>query len=429
MRCTHMTLLAASLLVGAALMGKASEALAQAPELPALQRAARQARSDAAPHRAYARALLRAGQFRAAEREFKVAARLSRNDPAALLEVAEAVFASGDWNASRRACTALERATEQNSAWSRVCRAKAFLVGQRSARAFEELEVVLREMPDLPQAHLALGDAYRFRADTENALTAYRRAAELDPTSAAPHLGMGLLYAATGRRAEAITALREAQRLEASWPEVQRALGQLLGGEEGLVLLRGAAEGNPTWAVALADLGRAEQLAGHYAEARAALSRALSLDSGLAPAHAALGHVQVAQGELPAAEASFRRALELVPNDAETASALADVFAATERYEEALEGYRGAADMNPSDPTPLLTGARLAIRLGRPLFATAYLDRALEQHPGNADALELYGDVMVARNDRTRARAYYQQALAAAAPSGRPGIEAKLRAL
>ncbi|MCA9579594.1 MAG: tetratricopeptide repeat protein, partial [Myxococcales bacterium] len=168
---------------------------------------------------------------------------------------------------------------------------------------------------------------------------------------------------------------------------------------------------------------------GHYAEARAALSRALSLDSGLAPAHAALGHVQVAQGELPAAEASFRRALELVPNDAETASALADVFAATERYEEALEGYRGAADMNPSDPTPLLTGARLAIRLGRPLFATAYLDRALEQHPGNADALELYGDVMVARNDRTRARAYYQQALAAATGEDQARLRTKLAGL
>ncbi|MCA9576241.1 MAG: tetratricopeptide repeat protein, partial [Myxococcales bacterium] len=308
---SHIALRVVAGLLALLSLGPVERADAQAPLLPELQRTARRARTDPAPHRDYARALLRAGQFRAAEREFKVAARLSRNDPAALLEVADAVFATGDWNASRRACTALERATEQNSAWSRVCRAKAYLVGQRSARAFEELEIVLREMPDLPQAHLALGDAHRFRADTENALSAYRRAAALDPSSAAPHLGMGLLYEATGRRAEAIAALREAQRLEGTWPEVQRALGHIVGGEEGLALLRAAAEGYPTWALAQAELGRAEQRAGHLAEARAALTRALALDADLAPAHATLGRVQFAEGDNPAAEASFRRALEL----------------------------------------------------------------------------------------------------------------------
>ncbi|MBK7778861.1 MAG: tetratricopeptide repeat protein [Sandaracinaceae bacterium] len=429
MRLTHVALLAALVVLGACMALPASEAQAQAPLLPDLQRAARRARTEAAPHRAYARALLRAGRFRDAEREFKVAARLSRNQPSALLEVAEATFATGDWNAARRACTAIETATEQHSAWSRVCRAQAFLVGQRSARAFEELELALAEMPDLAQAHLALGDAHRFRADTEQALRAYRRAAELDATSAAPHLGMGLLYAATGRRDEAIAALREAQRLEGSWPAVQRALGQLLPPEEGLPLLRAAAEGYPDWAAAQADLGRAEQLAGHPAEARAALTRALQLDPELAPAHATLGLVQLAQGEREAAEASFRHALQLVPNDAATATALADLFAATERYEEALEQYRAAADMSPSDPTPLLSGARLAVRLGRSLFATAYLDLALERRPGNWGALDLYGDVMLARGDRARARTYFQDALRAAPVEARAGIEAKLRGL
>ena len=79
MRPTHVALLALAL--SGALVVDAAAARAQAPLLPELQRAARRARTEAAPHRAYARALLRAGQFRNAEREFKVAARLSRNDP------------------------------------------------------------------------------------------------------------------------------------------------------------------------------------------------------------------------------------------------------------------------------------------------------------------------------------------------------------
>ena len=114
MRLTHVALLAALVVLGACVALPAREAQAQAPLLPDLQRAARRARTEAAPHRAYARALLRAGRFRDAEREFKVAARLSRNQPSALLEVAEATFATGDWNAARRACTAIETATEQN---------------------------------------------------------------------------------------------------------------------------------------------------------------------------------------------------------------------------------------------------------------------------------------------------------------------------
>ena len=85
--------------------------------------------------------------------------------------------------------------------------------------------------------------------------------------------------------------------------------------------------------------------------------------------------------------------------------------------------------MSPSDPTPLLSGARLAVRLGRSLFATAYLDLALERRPGNWGALDLYGDVMLARGDRARARTYFQDALRAAPVEARAGIEAKLRGL
>ncbi len=418
--------LAVSVVLSGPMSGRAS---AQAPLLPELRRAARRARREPEPHQHYARALLRAGDFRGAEREFRVAARLSRNAPSALLEVAEAVFASGDWNASRRACRDLERLTERDSAWSRVCRAKAFLVGQRSARAFEELALALEEMPDLFEAHLALGDAHRFRADAEQGLQAYQRAAELNPSSAAPHLGMGLLHLAMNRPEPALRELREAHRLESSWPEVQRALGQMVPTDEGLPLLRAAAAGYPTWAAAQADLGQAEFQAGNLDEALAALTRALEIDPELAPAHATLGHVLLARGDQEAAEASFRSALERVPNDSHTATALAGLFELTERYEEALEGFRAAADMNPSDPTPLLRGAQLALRLGRSLLASAYLDRALDQHAQHAGVLELYGDVMRARGDSTRARSFYQDALRVSDGADRARVQEKLNAL
>lgn len=417
-----LTLLALSMVVP-------EPASAQAPALPELRRSARRRSAGPDERRAYAVALQRAGQYREAQREFGVVARLRRRDPAALLEAAQAVFASGDFRASRRACRTLERDTERDSVWSRVCRAQAFLVAHRSTRAFEELEVALAESPDLYEAHLALGEAHRYRAAVDEALASYRRAAELRPESAAPHLGIGRLYAAVGRTDESVAALRRAHELEPSWPAVQYELGSQLSGPEGLALLRSAVAGRPEWAAAEASLGQALFEAGDFPAAQATLERAIALDDDNAPAHATLARTLFAQDALSEAEAAARRAVELVRNDAATTQLIGDIEARTERYEEALETYRSAADMVPRDPTPLIAGARLAMRLNRNLLAAAYLDRALDINQANAVVLELYGDVMLARRNRARARSYWTDAIAGQGDVDRDAIRAKIAAL
>ena len=404
-------------------------AAAQVPALDGLRRAARRRRSGPDERRTYAVALLRAGRFTEAEREFKAVARLRRRAPEAQLEVAEAVFAAGNFRAARRACRTLERDTERDSVWSRVCRAQAFLVAHRSTRAFEELEVAIELQPDLYAAHLALGEAHRYRAAVDEGLAAYRRAAELRPDAAAPNLGIGQLYAAVGRSDESVAALRRAIELEPTWPAVQFELGRQLTGPEALSLLQNAVEGRPGWAEAEAALGQALYAAGDYGPARAALDRAIALDSENAPAHSALARTLFAQNDLPAAEASARRAIELVRNDARMTQLIGDIEARTDRQEEALETYRSAADMSPRDPAPLLAGARLAYSLHRNLLAAAYLDRALDINERDAQALELYGDVMLARRNRARAAAYWNDAIAGEGEVDRDAIRAKIAQL
>lgn len=66
-----------------------------------------------------------------------------------------------------------------------------------------QLERVLRLLPSDPEALYYLGEVYRRKGeegDIDKAAEAYRRALSSDPTYAAPHKGLGLLYYTTHQR-------------------------------------------------------------------------------------------------------------------------------------------------------------------------------------------------------------------------------------
>lgn len=404
-------------------------AAAQETVLEERATAARENRRDPEAQAAHGHALLRAGRFREATRAFQAAARLQRRSPEALFDVARVPVEQGDYRAARNACRPIER-IERNGVWARVCRARADLVRNRSARAFEELEAALTAEPRHFEALMALGDAHRLRAAVGDAETAYRRAAEVEPRSHRPHLGLGLLYAAAGRRDDAVRSLRRGLELDASSPKLAYELGKLLGGsDEARRLLARAVEARPAWPEAQVALGDALLAAGQHAEAEAAFARAIELNARSAEAHAGLGRAKMAQGEHDEAEAALERALELVPNWQATALALASLYEATGREERAFEQYRRAADLDPRNPEPLLAAARLALRLNRDVLATGFLDRILQQRANLAAALALYGDAMAARRDRTRAREYYERALRGEGELDRARVQQALRQL
>lgn len=150
-----------------------AQAEAQETDLAALREAVRNDRRDGDAHTRLGLALLRAGQYREAERVLKTAARLHDETIESLFDVARVAFAREDYRRSRGACRALERKYRGQSL-THVCRARAFLVWNRSGRAFEELEQATAAGGDHFEAHLALGDAYRLRAQVAEAEQAYR---------------------------------------------------------------------------------------------------------------------------------------------------------------------------------------------------------------------------------------------------------------
>ena len=411
-----------------ALLALPAVSRAQETELPRLREAARTAARDHTAQRALGMALLRAGRYREASQQLQRAARLRRDSLEALFDVARVPFAQGDHRGSESACRAMGRA-QKAAPLTRVCEARSDLVWARSARAFEELNEALTADPSLYEGLYALGEAHRLRAATSDAEAAYQRAIAAAPTEAAPHLGLGRLYAANGRREDAVRSLRRALELDALDPEIHFELGRLLASvEEGRSLLQRAVAGRPAWPEAQTALGDALLHASQPEPAEAAYRAAIAARADHEPAHAGLGRALMARGDLAGAEASLRRALEIVSNDQQAMLALGDVLSQSERMEEAFESYRRAFGFDQRNAEPMLRAARLALAQNRDVLASGFLDSLLRAQAEHADALALYGDVMLARSDRAQARAYYERALAAGTTE-RARVETALRAL
>lgn len=413
-------------LLSLALLGTQA-ASAQDTQLETLRAGARAERRDPGVQRAYGLALLQAGNYREAERVLRAASRLSGDSLESLYDVARVAFAQNEYRAARSACRLLERA-ESDGALTHVCRARAFLIWNRSGRAFEELEAAQAAPGAEFETQLALGDAHRLRGAVAESEVAYRAAIARDAARPEPHAGLGLLYLAARRNEDATGALRAARALDPSDPDTNLALAALVRGNEGRQLVASAIARRPGNANAQILRGQLAFSAEDLDEAELAFRAALEADP-VAAAYVGLGDVLLAKGDQNGASDALHAALELVPSNAEVVLSLGRLAEARGQSREAFQHYRHAADLNPGNPNGLLLAARLALSQRRATLATGFLDRLLQRHAGLGPALELYGDALASRSDRVAARGYYERALAGTGDIDRAAIRAKIAGL
>jgi len=255
----------------------------------------------------------------------------------------------------RAAVQDFERATAADAAfapaWAGLAEARALLFDYRGAREAALHGIGLDE--HLASAHAVLGFV-KLHADWDwaGAETELRRALELDPQRATPHLWYAIVLEVTGRSEEAVREARKAAELQPKEAPVRAGLGYRL-----------------YWAR-------------RYDEAVAELTAALALDPTLETAQYFIGRARVQQGRYPEARAAFARARELSPKDSNLKSA--------EAYLNVLSGHRKQAE------TALAELERMAIRdlpfssqaaglhaaLGHKDSALEWLERAQFRHEG-----------------------------------------------
>jgi eukaryotic-like serine/threonine-protein kinase len=133
----------------------------------------------------------------------------------------------------------------------------------------------------------------------------------------------------------------------------------LEGVEQGLKYLEQAVARDPNYALAYATIAQAYTDVGigvagslpageAFRRAKAAVTRALEIDPGLADAHAVLGHLKfVCDYDWAGAEAELKRAIELNPNSGNAYDFYGLMLSALERHDEAIEMQRRAHELDP----------------------------------------------------------------------------------
>ncbi len=239
--------------------------------------------------------------------------------------------------------------------------------------------------------------------------TFYRETLAANPASWMSRTNLGLLLLGDGRVDEALTHLREAERLKPQRAEVVNNLGTALRAagradearekfRRATELLKtGYVEAEFNYALALAEAGRADEAAAGYA-------RVLALRPTHAKAANNLGNLRLAARDAAAAEALFRQVIVAAPDFIEARHNLGMALFAQRRGAEAITEWRLVLE---SDPARDLTRWLLAVTLAaerRPSEAVPVLEELVQRQPANADARMLLAQCLWETGRRAEAQ-------------------------
>jgi len=224
--------------------------------------------------------------------------------------------------------------------------AMGLLAHQRSAVWKDELSLwsdAVRKAPGMYRAHMHLGGALEQRGRIQEALTRYRRAAELGPEVVEAHYNLGNALRLLGRREEAVAAYERSLDLnEAFAPAlVNLSSMHLESGQSDRAedLLVRALEAQPEFPEAHRQFGILCKQQGRSREAEAAYLRALALRPDWAKVHYNLANLYFDAGRLPEAIRRYEWALVVQSDHAGAYRNLADLYMRQGDYARAAEVY------------------------------------------------------------------------------------------
>jgi tetratricopeptide (TPR) repeat protein len=205
-------------------------------------------------------------------------------------------------------------------------------------------------------AHDGLAATHLREGRLDDAERHYRRARELNPHWASPHVGLADVAAQRGEPELAIRYYREGLRREPR------------------------ARTHANMGKALADTGRLREAIAHY---RTALE--FDDDTGLAEIHALLGHALAETGELDEALAHYEAAVGVDPGFAEARGNLGILLVRSGRLDAAVPHLERAVARRPELATVHKALAEVASRRGRTAEAIRHYRDVLRLEPGSLE--------------------------------------------
>ena len=252
--------------------------------------------------------------------------------------------------------------------------AQVYLDLGRAARAREELEAALKQVPGHPQFLALLGEAERQLGNPQRSVEVNRQALQANDSFAQARYYLSLALLDLGRRGEAIQELEKVVQSGPELPEVYLSLGTayLEAGrvdDAAKVLVRGT-QLDSTRPDIHVRLARAYRLKGRLKAAGEQLALASPTSAaGTSPLYQQVefeirveeGQLAKAQGRLEPAAAAFTKALEIEPDHGPTLRDLAEVYLLQGSY--ALAAKQAARAAKLGFPLPAAERALLQQKL------------------------------------------------------------------
>jgi arylsulfatase A-like enzyme/Tfp pilus assembly protein PilF len=270
--------------------------------------------------------------------------------------------------------------------------AGALLAAGRDGEAEQALVEVLEHDPSFYGAAVMLAEVRGRLGKLDEAVAAYRRAADLVPELAEPLFQLGLLYDGYGRFGAAGEAYREALDREPTNLEIGRALVRLRAGrgdlETAVTELESVAESHPASGPIRLLLAECRLRLGRVQAASTALERARTLGAPAYECSVLEGELALVDGRAGDAERAFRSGVGEAPDALEARFGLARALLAQDRKREADAELAVVLQTNPGfAPAHAVRGLYLERHGDRDGAAAAYA-RALAVDPANRAARE-----------------------------------------
>jgi arylsulfatase A-like enzyme/Flp pilus assembly protein TadD len=238
-----------------------------------------------------------------------------------------------------------------------VVLAKIAMEREDFSTAVSALRRALELNPEAVDLHYQLGNALASEGKLEAAIGQFQHALQLDPRHAKAHGALGRALQLTGRVEEAIGHFRQAVECRPDLPEAHNDLGNALAAngqlDEAIDCFRQALSINPDYAEAHYNLGVALASRGRLQEAIDQYREALRVKPDYVQAHGNLAVALQAKGEIGEAIFHYQQALQTAPDSVELRCALAGALTQAGRLDEALDHYRAVLRLQPRSVSSL----------------------------------------------------------------------------
>lgn len=230
--------------------------------------------------------------------------------------------------------------------------AKIDLANKVPAAAISRLKAYLEREPESVTVLLALGDAYRFAGEDEEALRLSRKALDLQPQNIdAMEQVAGLLAQAQDLNAASLV-VKDYLSLNPEQADAQMLLGRLLmrqgKGKEALAAYRNAVRHAENQSVALIVMANAMLELNDIDGAKASLKRAIAWDATFVEAYIALARIALSEKDWQYAQSLIKQIKSLQPDNPQAHLLQAQWLERQGKTDQAVGVYRRELQRSPS---------------------------------------------------------------------------------